>query len=151
MGESSKTGYAGKMSGRLLLLVSISTSLLPIGLIVGCQTSRLREFEDVRLGMAKDQVLATVGGPNRTVHRNGIDRWTYFLWKAQDGGRKVSEVHFSDGIAVYVGAPTPPKISAEEQDQINSGSLVERFEKSSVFEVLGSTPTADDKAEKTSR
>lgn len=116
----------------------------------GCQTARHHEFDSLRTGMAKDQVLATVGGPNRSVYKNGTDRWTYFMWAPEGGGRQVREIHFSDGIVVYFGAPPSPKISADEQDQINAGNLAARTDTSSVFEILNDTPI-ERTTEKTSR
>ena len=116
----------------------------------GCQTARHREFDSVRTGMAKDQVLAAVGGPNRSMHKNGLDHWTYFLWAPEGGGPQVREIHFSEGIAVYVGAPLAPRVSADEQDQINAGALAERSDAGSVFEILSDT-SKESTTEKTSR
>lgn len=146
MGPEWYRGYTERMN-RLFLATLAFVLMLFAG---GCQTSRHREFDSVHTGMAKDQVLAAVGGPNRTMHKNGLDRWTYLLWTPEGGGRQVREIHFSEGIAVYVGAPLAPRVSAEEQDQINAGTLAERSEASSVFEILNDAP-ADGSTERTSR
>lgn len=146
MGREWHRGYTERMN-RIFSLTLVFGLLLSIG---GCQTARHREFDSVRTGMAKDQALAAVGGPTRTIHRNGVDRWTYFLWAPEGGSQQVREIHFSEGIAVYVGAPLLPRVSADEQDQINAGALAERSGASSVFEILNDT-SGDGSTEKTAR
>ena len=84
----------------------------------GCQTSRYKEFETLKGGMSKGEVLAAVGGPGRTQRWHGRDRWEYTLYGHPDG-ELVREVHFEEGKSTYIGPAIKPAVSAERQDQIN--------------------------------
>ncbi len=68
--------------------------------------------------MTKGEVLAAVGGPDRTQRWHGRDRWEYTLHGHPEGDI-VREVHFENGRSTYVGAAIKPAISADEQDRRN--------------------------------
>ncbi|MDZ4083636.1 MAG: outer membrane protein assembly factor BamE [Bdellovibrionales bacterium] len=84
----------------------------------GCQTPRYKEFEHVRTGMTKAEVIEAVGGPSAKLRRQGVDRWTYIFENHPDG-EMVREVHFVDGKSTYVGAQVKSVVSPEIQDKIN--------------------------------
>lgn len=102
----------GRTSSKLPLV------LLFIFVLSGCQTSRYREFEKIKGGMSKGEVLSAIGGPNRTQRWHGRDRWEYTLYGHPDGDL-VREVHFEDGVSTYIGPAIKPAVSADLQDQIN--------------------------------
>jgi outer membrane protein assembly factor BamE len=72
--------------------------------------------------MNKSEVLATVGGPDRTQRWQGKDRWTYLLKKPD--GEQLADIHFEGGKVVYTGDPPVPAVSAAEQDRLNEASNV---------------------------
>jgi outer membrane protein assembly factor BamE len=94
--------------------------ILALPLLSGCQTSRYKEFETLKSGMSKADVLASVGGPARTQRWHGRDRWEYRLIGME--GEVVREVHFENGKSTYIGAAIKPAVSADEQDRLNEAS-----------------------------
>jgi outer membrane protein assembly factor BamE (lipoprotein component of BamABCDE complex) len=103
------------ISTRSLFLLSMTAISL---LALGCQTPRFREFEQVKVGMSKEQVLSTAGNPSSRDRKDSVDRWSYSLHDHPDG-KTVREVHFVEGVSTYVGPKLVPVISAEQQDQLN--------------------------------
>ena len=98
------------------MLRSFSALLLSM-LLIGCQSSMLRSFEKIHLGMDKHQVLDSMGSPNATGRLHGKDRWIYRFYEGS--ARFDKEIHFLDGVTVYVGdtyAP-PADRSAEALDK----------------------------------
>lgn len=83
------------MGKSLLALVFILVALS------GCQTNMKKAFDEIKPGMDKDQVLETIGGPRAVTRFHGKDRW--FIMFYQDDIRYEREIHFSNGIADYVG------------------------------------------------
>lgn len=83
----------------------------------GCQTSMVRQFEKVHPGMDKHQVLEAMGSPRASTRLHGKDRWIYVFY--EDDIRFEKEIHFSSGVATYVGGPwtPPPEASAEARDK----------------------------------
>jgi outer membrane protein assembly factor BamE len=77
----------------------------------------LSEFKRIHPGMEKDDVLTTMGSPQRTERFHGKDRWTYIFY--EDRIRYEKEVHFFEGNAVYVGDPWKPEVSAAAADAKN--------------------------------
>lgn len=88
-------------------------------ILIGCQTSMYHQFEQVNLGMDKDDVLQIMGSPQRTQRWRGKDRWTFVFY--EDRIRFEKEVQFHEGIATYVGQiwQPPKEESAEYIDQKN--------------------------------
>lgn len=83
-----------------------------------CQTPRYREFEQVKVGMSKEQVLSVAGNPSNRDRKQSVDRWTYNLHDHPDG-KTVREVHFFEGVSIYVGPKQLPAVSADQQDLLN--------------------------------
>ena len=80
--------------------------LLPFILIVSfftsaCQTSMLKQFEQVNMGMEKGQVLELMGSPKDVQRFHGKDRWKYVFY--EDEIRFTKEFHFFEGSVVYIG------------------------------------------------
>lgn len=69
--------------------------------LAGCQTNMKKAFEEIKPGMDKDQVLDIIGGPRAVTRFHGKDRW--FVKFYHDGLPYEREIHFSNGIADYVG------------------------------------------------
>lgn len=86
----------------------------------GCQTSMGTDFQKLKPGMEKAQVLDIMGSPQRTQRWRGLDRWTYIFYDQEL--REEREVHFDQGKASYIGAKHVPTVSAEQQDAINEAS-----------------------------
>lgn len=101
-----------------LILARFFAVLVSTVLIGACQTPRHKEFESIHGGMSKSEVLAIMGGPNRTQRWHGRDRWVYLLYGHPDGD-VAREVHFENGKSTYVGAAIKPAVSADEQDRLN--------------------------------
>ena len=83
------------MGNRLLVF-----AIFLIGLS-GCQTNMKKAFAEIKPGMDKEQVLETIGGPRAVTRFHGKDRW--FIMFYHEGVRYEREVHFTNGIADYVG------------------------------------------------
>jgi outer membrane protein assembly factor BamE (lipoprotein component of BamABCDE complex) len=97
------------------LLFPAATAIM---LLTGCQTSNVRTFEKLHVGMDKHQVLEAFGTPNATTRMHGRDRWMYRFY--DDGIRFDKEVHFVDGMAVYAGdvwAPPAEKTAVAVDEQ----------------------------------
>lgn len=93
--------------------------ILSLGLM-GCQTNQLKQFDKVKVGMDKGDVLGLMGSPQKTLRWHGMDRWSYQFW--QDDQFYNKEVHFNESVSKYVGEAFKPEVSAEQQDQINEAS-----------------------------
>ncbi|MEN0057887.1 MAG: outer membrane protein assembly factor BamE [Bdellovibrio sp.] len=76
-------------------------------LLAACQTSMLKQFEKVKAGMEKDDVLDIMGSPQRTQRFHGKDRWTYIFY--DDRIRFEKEIQFFEGNAVYIGEISQPE------------------------------------------
>lgn len=87
---------------------------------MGCQTNQLKQFDKVKVGMDKGDVLGLMGSPQKTLRWHGMDRWSYQFW--QDDQFYNKEVHFNESVSKYVGEAFKPEVSAEQQDQINEAS-----------------------------
>ncbi len=100
---------------RNLFLLYISAIFL-----FGCATNQRRQFEQVKIGMEKNDVLMLMDSPQRTQRWQGKDRWTYVFY--DENTRLEKEVHFLEGKADYVGEVFKPEVSAAEQDARNEAS-----------------------------
>lgn len=116
--------------GKLLSFIDGGTMLrklaLPIVSVVmiawvtsACQTNMIRQFDEIKPGMEKAEVLALMGSPNQTIRAHGKDRWFYNFYENRIRFEK--EVQFFEGNAVYVGERWQPPVtqSAAAQDALN--------------------------------
>lgn len=87
---------------------------------LGCQTNELKQYDKLKVGMDKGDVLDIMGSPKRSERWHGQDRWTYSFY--QENQLYDKEVHFLEGKATYVGELWRPQISADEQDRLNEVS-----------------------------
>lgn len=87
--------------------------------LAACASSPLSEIDKIREGMNKQEVLAKAGSPDRTRFKNEKDEWSYIIRDRNNHATITREIHFFNGHVVYVGGPIPPRISAEDQDNIN--------------------------------
>ena len=94
--------------------------LLFSSLLAACAYHIPSHFEQVKVGMEKNDVLSLMESPQRTQRWRGMDRWTYIYYDQEQ--RVEKEVHFSQGKATYVGEVLKPEVSAAERDQQNEAS-----------------------------
>jgi outer membrane protein assembly factor BamE len=89
------------------MLRLMSIPIVVIGLFTSaCQTSMLKQFESIKPGMEKDDVLDLMGSPNQTQRVSGKDRWYYTFYDNRIRFQK--EVQFADGAAIYIGEVYQP-------------------------------------------
>lgn len=103
-----------------MLRLSLGLVVLTSFISLGCQTSMLKQFNQVKSGMDKHDVIEIMGSPNRTERFHGKDRWTYVFYDEKLKHEK--EVQFFEGTAIYVGdiwEPTEEK-SAVVVDKKNA-------------------------------
>lgn len=100
---------------RLLALLFISFFVS-----VGCQTNELRQYEKLKLGMDKDEVLNVMGSPVRSERKHGLDQWTFRFYHQDQ--LYLKQVNFTDGKASYIGEPLKSEVAAEEVDRANEAN-----------------------------
>ena len=88
---------------------------LGLFLLLGCTINQKKRFDQVQVGMDKDQVLGLLASPQRTQRWQGMDRWTYIFF--EDEIKFEKEIHFLEGTAAYVGDIPKPALSADERDK----------------------------------
>lgn len=76
-------------------------------LSIGCQSSPLKDFSELKVGMEKGEVLDILGNPNHSGRFHGKDRWTYVFYDNKIRYKK--EVHFDQGHVVYLGDTWTPQ------------------------------------------
>ncbi|MEK2689657.1 outer membrane protein assembly factor BamE domain-containing protein [Bdellovibrio sp. GT3] len=85
----------------------MSIPIVVLGLLTSaCQTSMLKQFDSIKPGMEKDDVLDIMGSPNQTQRVSGKDRWYYTFYDKRMRFQK--EVQFVDGMAIYIGEVAQP-------------------------------------------
>lgn len=102
------------------MLRFIAIPLLGLSLLLtGCQTSMLKQFEQLKPGMEKDDVLDIMGSPSQAQRFHGKDRWRYVFYDQRIRFEK--EVHFFENSAIYIGEvwQPAPENSAVVADQKN--------------------------------
>ncbi|WP_413583213.1 outer membrane protein assembly factor BamE [Bdellovibrio sp. HCB288] len=89
------------------MLRLMSIPIVVLGLLTSaCQTSMLKQFDSIKPGMEKDDVLDIMGSPNQTQRVSGKDRWYYTFYDKRMRFQK--EVQFVDGMAIYIGEVAQP-------------------------------------------
>lgn len=107
---------------------SLVFALMGLILLSGCQTNMVKAFDGLMVGMDKDQVLESIGGPRAVTRFHGKDRW--FILYYHDNVRFEKEIHFQDGVAVYIGKPyeAPPEEQAAYIDKMNEAQDILTFQ-----------------------
>lgn len=102
----------------MLRYLAIPLILLSL-LTTACQTSMLKQFNEITPGMEKDDVLDIMGSPTQTQRFQGKDRWTYVFYDKRI--RFIKEVQFFEGNAIYVGDvwQPPANANAVAKDKFN--------------------------------
>jgi outer membrane protein assembly factor BamE len=100
------------MNYRLLLMVLLGAFL------TSCQTHMIEEFNKVRPGMDKGQVLEIIGSPQTSDRWKGKDRWQYVYYK--ENRKVVKEILFDNGKADYVGDEYKYNKNAKTEELNNS-------------------------------
>lgn len=101
---------------KILLLLCILSSISNFG----CQSKPIEQFDSLKVGMTKADVLESLGSPRRIDRRQGQDRWTYEMIKEQN--QELRELRFSEGRLTYLGPYQSPQVSADEIDRKNEAS-----------------------------
>jgi outer membrane protein assembly factor BamE len=97
--------------------------------VISCQTNMVKEFDSLKVGNDKHQVIDKLGSPRHMTRMNGEDRWYYMYYN--DDVRLQKEVHFKDGLVIYFGdkkAPTPellPEAIDAKNDRISKEAELE--------------------------
>ena len=114
--------HAGeKMHDRFIARLKQVSCALALLLAAACATNPANNFDGIHQGMTKAQVIAQIGGPDKSVRRGGADHWTYVL-RNESGADEIREIEFQSGRATYVGDFRRPQISADEQDKLNGAA-----------------------------
>ncbi len=78
--------------------------------------SRRLEFESIKMGMVKSEVLDSAGPPHWSDRNKGMDRWFYYL---EPGDRQTEKVvYFKEGRVFRKGLRDQPLLTAEEAEEI---------------------------------
>jgi outer membrane protein assembly factor BamE (lipoprotein component of BamABCDE complex) len=96
-------------------------------LFVGCQSAPWKDIDRVQLGQNKASVLELLGSPSIIRRAHDRDVWLYNYEHGANSSTE-REIDFANGRVVYVGAVRAPKLTAEEQDRINSNSTNKELE-----------------------
>ena len=90
-----------------------------LGALTHC-ASRLEErradFEAVEIGMVKSEVLDIAGPPYWSDHKDGHDRWMYYMKPEARQMEKI--IYFKKGAVVRKGIREKPILTAEEMEEI---------------------------------
>lgn len=112
------------MSIKFLLLLILSLGF------VACQTNMSREFDGLKIGFDKHQVIDKIGSPRHMTRMNGEDRWYYMFYN--DELRLQKEVHFKDGVVSYFGDKVKPandnlpEVIDAKNEKVNFEALTEQ-------------------------
>ncbi|WP_413586075.1 outer membrane protein assembly factor BamE [Bdellovibrio sp. HCB274] len=112
-------------------LMSIPIVLLAL-FTSACQTSMLKQFESIKPGMEKDDVLNIMGSPNQTQRVSGKDRWYYTFYDKRMRFQK--EIQFVDGSAIYIGeisqpAPDQTAVAVDARNDARNKQVDEEMKK----------------------
>lgn len=114
---------------KLSLLGLMSLSIL----LCSCVSSPVARFKELHLGMEKHDVLELMDNPTRTRRSESKDKWTYVMY--DHDVRHIKEVHFYEGVAVYIGDPIKKARSGRDQFQQYEARTLEN-RKAPVFETI---------------
>ena len=78
-----------------------------LAFLVGCATNMKQEFEDLKMGMDKTDVLDSMGSPAQSEIHNGVEYWKYVFYHKKK--KMTKEVQFRDGLLIYKGEVTPDR------------------------------------------
>ena len=110
----------GRQAGTNLTRAAV---LLISFIMMGCQTSRIRAWDDVKPGQTKTSVLESLGGPDRTIREVGLDRWIYVFYKKGDlDNPEWKELQFVNNKVTYIGDRIKPSLTPEQADEKNEES-----------------------------
>ncbi|MBK9293874.1 MAG: outer membrane protein assembly factor BamE [Oligoflexia bacterium] len=87
--------------------------LLVVLFSFGCATTQIDNFEKIKTGMDKDDVLSLIGSPKRTERATGIEKWSYTYYTGDDEKIETFKfVKFANGKVTEFGYDT------EEQERL---------------------------------
>ena len=101
--------------------------------LVSCSSSadkRQREFDEVRIGMIKAEVIEVVGPPHWSDHKRGLDRWFYYMKPNKKQNEKI--IFFVKGKVYRKGHREKPTLTAEEMEEIKRPRVIYKKHKPSV-------------------
>src|ERR1017187_10542881 len=91
--------------GRLIVfLLFISTLGMITGTVSSCQSVPLKSFDEIHVGMTKDEVIELVGSPKRSEYKDGKDKWAYVFYANPEANKaELKQVTFQSGHVISVG------------------------------------------------
>lgn len=107
----------------MLRITAIPVVILSL-LLTACQTSMLKQFEQVKPGMEKDDVLSLMGSPRQAQRFHGKDRWSYVFYDNKIRFEK--EIQFFEGNVIYIGNRWEP---AEDKNAVAMDAANDRKER----------------------
>jgi outer membrane protein assembly factor BamE (lipoprotein component of BamABCDE complex) len=72
-------------------------------LAVGCASIQVEDFQKVKRGMEKTDVVEILDSPYRVFRVNDTDVWTYRF--RRNNSWETREIHFRDGVVQFSGEP----------------------------------------------
>ena len=97
--------------------------------LAGCQTSRYRAWGKVKPGQTKTSVLEFLGGPDRSIREEGLDRWIYVFYNNDLDNPEWKELQFVHNKVTYIGDRIKPTLTAEQTDEKNEEANREEAER----------------------
>ena len=118
--------YIFRFKSRLPVIALLTATLL---LFANCQTSRHRAWEKVKPGQTKTSVLESLGGPDRSIREEGLDRWIYVFYNNDLDNPEWKELQFVHNKVTYIGDRIKPTLTAEQTDEKNEEANREEAER----------------------
>lgn len=91
--------------------------------LISCASQPAKEFDRLKTGMDKPEVLDAVGNPKRTFRKNDKDHWIYVYYRHD---REIwQDVIFSQGLVTQVSAPSQSELTDKD---LESATSLQEFE-----------------------
>lgn len=82
-------------------------------LFISCATSHKTDFDKIKTGMDRSDVIDQIGSPLKSGWKNGTEIWVYRFYG--DGQWIFREVHFKNDFVSYVGGKTMQTLTVDEK------------------------------------
>ncbi len=79
--------------------------VLIFALLTSCASVGLKDFNEIKVGMFKTDVLDEIGSPLRSERIKNVDFWTYRYYT--DQSEVLKEIQLENNFVIYTGDPTP--------------------------------------------
>lgn len=85
---------------------------------VSCQTSPQVGFDKISIGSKKADVLALIGGPQRSYFKNDTHRWVYTM-QSKSGNWMTKELWLKNDVVVHKEIPPENKPLPSDYEELN--------------------------------